>query len=54
MIRVNEIFPCLACYGQKLNSFVRKSRQINTSPVKGSAEDEIEIIFLKSDIYYPF
>ena len=27
MIRMNEIFPCLACYGQKLNFLVRKSRQ---------------------------
>ena len=26
-IKMNEIFPCLACYGQKLNFFVRKSRQ---------------------------
>ena len=26
-IRMNEIFPCLACYGQKLIFFVRKSRQ---------------------------
>ena len=26
-IRMNEIFPCLACYGQKINFLVRKSRQ---------------------------
>ena len=26
-IRMNEIFPCLTCYGQKLNFYVRKSRQ---------------------------
>ena len=24
---MNEIFPCLACYGQKLKFIVRKSRQ---------------------------
>ena len=50
-IRMNEIFPCLACYRQKLIFFVRKSRQINISPVKGSGEDEIGTIFFKSDIY---
>ena len=27
IIRKNEIFPCLTCYGQKLEFFVRKSRQ---------------------------
>ena len=26
-IRMNEIFPCLASCGQKLNFYVRKSRQ---------------------------
>ena len=26
-IRMNEIFPCPACCGQKLNFYVRKSRQ---------------------------
>ena len=26
-IRMNEIFPCLTCCGQKLNFYVRKSRQ---------------------------
>ena len=39
-IRMNEIFPCLACYGQKPSSFVRKSRQ-SASSVKGSGEDEV-------------
>ena len=26
-VRMNEIFPCLACCGQKLNFYVWKSRQ---------------------------
>ena len=29
-IRMTEIFPCLACYSQKLNFFVGKSRQRDT------------------------
>ena len=52
-IRMNDIFPCLACYGQKPKFFVWKSRQ-NTSSVKGSGKDEIGTIFPKSDIHYPF
>ena len=50
-IRINEIFPSLACYSQQLNFFEKK---INTSSVKQSGEDEIGTIFLKSDIYDPF
>ena len=30
MIRMNEMFPCLACYGQKLKFVVWKSRQRQT------------------------
>ena len=50
-IRINEIFPSLACYSQQLNFFEKK---INTSSVKQSGEDKIRLIFLKSDIYDPF
>ena len=54
-IRVNEIFPCPACYGQKLNFFCSEiETKVNTSFVKGSGEDEIGTTFLKSDIYDPF
>ena len=35
-IRMNEIFPCLACYGQKLNFLVRKSRQGKRKVEKGN------------------
>ena len=53
--RMNEIFPCLTCYGQKLNFYVWKLRtKINTSSVKRSGEDEIGIIILKSDNYNAF
>ena len=47
-----EIFPCLACYGQKL--FLFGNRDKNTNSVKGSGEDEIGTIFLKRGIYDPF
>ena len=29
-IKMSEIFPCLACYGQKLKLVVRKSRERQT------------------------
>ena len=53
--RMNEIFPCLTCYGQKLFFFFSEiDTKINTSSVKGSSKDETGAIFLKSDIYDPF
>ena len=46
-IKVNEIFPFLACYGQNLNFFSSEiETKINARSVKGSFEDEIES-FLK-------
>ena len=36
-IRMNEIFLCLACYGQKLNFLVRKSRQRLTQALRKEA-----------------
>ena len=53
-IRINEIFPCLACYDQKLSFFLEFETKINTNSVKASFEEEIGTIFLKSDIYDPF
>ena len=54
-IRMNEIFPCHACYGQKLNFFCSEiESNINTSSVKGSGKDEIATFFWESDIYDPF
>ena len=48
---MNELFPCLACYGQKLKSvFLRNG---NESSLKGSNENEMGKTFLKSDIYDP-
>ena len=45
-IRMNEIFSCLACYGQKLNFFGSEiEKKKNTSSVKGSGKDEIGTIF---------
>ena len=41
-IRMNEIFPCLNCYGQKFSE-----TQTNTASVKCSGEDETGILFLK-------
>ena len=52
MIRMNEIFSCLACYGQKF--FLEIETNINTSSVKRSGEEKIETIFLKSDVYAAF
>ena len=54
---MNEIIPCLACYGQRLIFLFGnrdKDQQINTSSVKGSGEDEIGTNFLNSDIYDQF
>ena len=53
MIRMNEIFSSLACYGQKL-FFLEIETNINTSSVKRSGEEKIETIFLKSDVYAAF
>ena len=54
-MRMNEIFPCLVCYGQRLSFFFSEiETKISTSPVKGSGEDEIRTVFLKSDICDPF
>ena len=51
-IRMNGMFLCPTCYGQKLFFFCTEiETKINTSSVKESAKDEISIIFLKSDIY---
>ena len=55
MIRMNEMFPCLDCYGQKLIFFCSEiETKINRSSVKGSGEDEIGTILKKSDICDPF
>ena len=53
---MNEIFPCISCYGQELNLFcsgieVKMNIKINVSSVKRSGEDEIGTMFLKIDIY---
>ena len=54
MIRLNEIFPYLACYGQKLNFFCSEiETNINISSVKGSGENEIGIIFFKKELFNP-
>ena len=55
-IGMNEIFPCLACYCQKLKLVVQKiEEKINTSPVKGNDKDEIEnFFFFGSEMYDPF
>ena len=52
-IRMNEIFPCLACCGQKF-LFSEIETKINTNLVKRSGEDEIGTIILKSNIYHAF
>ena len=47
-IRMNEIFPCLACYCQELKFFVRKSRQIQTLALwKEAVKMKLEQFFLK-------
>ena len=49
-IRMNEIFLCLALLRSKPSFFCSEiETKINTSSVKGSSEDEIGTIFLKSD-----
>ena len=53
-IKMNEIFLCLTCYGQKLNFVFGNWDKDNTSSVKQSGEDEIGTIILKSDIYDAF
>ena len=54
-IRMNEIFPVLACCGQKLNFLCSViETKINTSTVKQSSEDKIGTIILKSDTYDAF
>ena len=55
MIRTSEIFPYLALYGQKLIFFLFGIRDKDKQNfVKGTSEDEIGTIFLKSDIYHTF
>ena len=44
-IRMNEIFRCLACYGQKFIFCLGIKTKINTSSVKGSSEDKIGTTF---------
>lgn len=44
-IRINEIFPRLACYGQKLIFLFGNEIKINTSSVKRNGEDQIGTIF---------
>ena len=44
---MNEIFPCLACYGQRLKFVVRKSKQKQAKLVKENDKEEIEKGFLK-------
>ena len=54
-IRINEIFPRLACYGQKLTFLFGNEIKINTSSVKRNGEDQIgTFFFLKSVIYDAF
>ena len=48
---MNEIFPRLVCYGQKLIFCSEIETKINTNSVKGSVEDEIGTIFLKNGSY---
>ena len=50
-IRMNKIFPYLACYFQKL-IFLFGNR--DRSPVKESSENKIGTIILENDIYIPF
>ena len=50
-IRMNEIFPCLAGYGQRLIFFSGIETKINTSSVKRSGKDEIGTNSISSDIY---
>ena len=52
--KINVIFPCLACYGQKLEFIVLKSRQDKYKVVKGREKYKMGTIFFKSDIYDPF
>ena len=56
MIRMNEIFMCLTCYGQKLIIFfcLEIETRINRSSEKGSSEDDIRTISLENDIYDTF
>ena len=53
-IRMNEIFSCLACYGQRLIFLFGNRNKVKTSSVKGSGEDEIQTNFLNSNIYDEF
>ena len=53
-IRMNEIFSCLAFYGQRLIFLFGNRNKVKTSSVKGSGEDEIQTNFLNSDIYDEF
>ena len=54
-IRINEIFPGLARYGQKLTFLFGNEIKINTSSVKRNGEDQIgRIFFFKSVIYDAF
>ena len=53
-IKMNKIFPCLACYGQKFKFVVRKSRQKKHKLVEENAKDEFRTTFFKSHTYDPF
>ena len=51
---MNEIFPCLTCYGKKLSFWSEIETKINTTSMKRSGEDEIGTIYLKNNIYDAF
>lgn len=49
---MNEIFPRLTCYDQKIKFTARKSRLMETKALrKKSDKNEMGTIFFKSDIY---
>ena len=53
-IRMNEIFPCLVCCGQKLKFTFGNRDKDKHKLSERSGEDEMGIIILKSDIYDAF